>query len=200
MKVLIVDDDTVTRLLLVATLRKLGYEPITARNGREAWQIFQNDTFPILISDWMMPELDGLELCRLVRAENRTRYTYIILLTMLGGKGCFLEGMRAGADDFITKPFDEDQLAARLHVAQRIVNLQREIKQLQGLLPICSYCKKIRDDREQWQQLEHYIASRTDAVFSHGICNECYARYVQPQLTALNNMPASPAADNKPAS
>ena len=121
----------------------------------------------------------------MVRAENRTRYTYVILLTMLEGKGSFLEGMRAGADDFITKPFDEEQLATRLRVAERIVSLQREIKQLQGLLPICSYCKKVRDDRNQWQQIENYIASRTEASFSHGICGECYATHVEPQLQQL---------------
>jgi sigma-B regulation protein RsbU (phosphoserine phosphatase) len=185
MRILIADDDAVSRLLLTATLRKLGHEVVAAANGRDAWQVFQAEAFPLLISDWMMPELDGPALCRLVRAENRIRYTYVILLTMLDGKGCYLEGMRAGADDFIHKPFDEDQLAARLHVAQRIVSLQTEIKQLQGMLPICSYCKKIRDDHDQWTHIEQYIASRTDASFSHGICAGCYATHVQPELDRL---------------
>jgi sigma-B regulation protein RsbU (phosphoserine phosphatase) len=136
--------------------------------------------------------VDGLDLCRLVRAENRARYTYIILLTMLEGKGCYLEGMKAGADDFITKPFDEEQLAARLRVAERIVSLQTEVKQFQGLLPICSYCKKIRDGANHWVQMEEYLARRTEAEFSHGICAECYSSCVQPQLDTLSaRVPAS---------
>jgi sigma-B regulation protein RsbU (phosphoserine phosphatase) len=185
MKILIAEDDTVTRLLLTTMLKGQGHQVVAARNGREAWQAFQADAFSLLISDWMMPELDGLELCRMVRAEGRPAYTYVILLTMLEGKGSFLEGMRAGADDFITKPIDEDQLAARLRVAERIVNLQREVNQLEGLLPICSYCKKIRDDRNDWQPIERYLANRTDASFSHGICADCFAAHVQPQLDQL---------------
>ncbi|MBI4641265.1 MAG: response regulator, partial [Candidatus Tectomicrobia bacterium] len=86
------------------------------------------------------------------------------------------------ADDFITKPFDEDQLAARLRVAERILGLQEEVKQLEGLLPICSYCKKIRDESDTWVQIEHYIATRTDAFFSHGICPECLETRVKPEL------------------
>src|SRR5262245_12640557 len=108
MKILIAEDDAVCRLVLSRTLQKLGHEVVAVENGRDAWLAYQRETFPLLISDWMMPEVDGLELCRMVRAENRARYTYVILLTMLGGKGSFLVGMRAGADDFITKPFDEE--------------------------------------------------------------------------------------------
>jgi len=177
MRILVADDDTVSRLLLVAALRKLGHEVVATKDGREAWSAFQTETFPLLILDWMMPEVDGLDLCRRVRAENRARYTYIILLTMMEGKGSYLAAMDAGADDFITKPFDDDQLAARLHAAERIVNLQSEVKQLQGLLPICSWCKKIRNDHNEWQQVEEYLASRTDANFSHGICQECLATH-----------------------
>src|SRR5262249_56754389 len=111
MKILIAEDDTVSRLLLSGTLKKLGHEVAAVENGRDAWLAFQRETFPLLISDWMMPEVDGLQLCRMIRAENRARYTYVILLTMMEGRGSFLEGMRAGADDFITMPFDEEQLA-----------------------------------------------------------------------------------------
>jgi DNA-binding response OmpR family regulator len=182
MRILIAEDDALSRLLLVTALRKMGHDVVAAVNGREAWQAFHAEAFPLLISDWMMPELDGLELCRMVRAENRTRYTYVILLTMLEGKGSFLEGMRAGADDFITKPFDEEQLAARLHVAERIVGLQREVNQLQGLLPICCYCKSIRDDKNYWQKVETYLHARTEATFSHGICPACWDNVVKPEL------------------
>jgi DNA-binding response OmpR family regulator len=185
MKILIADDDALTRRLVARTLQQLGHEVVAAKNGCDAWQAFRKETFPLIISDWMMPELNGLELCRMVRAENRSRYTYFILLTMLDGKGSFLEGMKAGADDFMTKPFDADQLAARLHVAQRIVGLQTEVKQLWELLPICSYCRKIRDECNEWQSLEDYVAHRTEASFSHGICASCFERHVKPQLDGL---------------
>jgi DNA-binding response OmpR family regulator len=182
MRILIAEDDTMSRLLLFSALRKMGHEVVATTNGHEAWQAFEAETFPLVISDWMMPERDGLELCRMVRAAHRPAYTYVMLLTMLEGKGRFLEGMRAGADDFITKPFDEEQLAARLHVAERIVGLQQEVKQLKGLLPICSYCKSIRDDSNYWQKVESYIGARTDAEFSHGICPTCWSSIVKPQM------------------
>ena len=191
MKILISEDDTVSRLLLSTTLKKLGYEVIATENGRDAWGVFQQEHVSVIISDWMMPDIDGLGLCRLIRAEDRTRYTYFILLTALGGKGCYLEGMNAGADDFITKPFDKDQLAARLRVAERILKLQSEVKQLEGLLPICMYCKKIRDDKHSeetpdgWARVEDYVASHTDASFSHGICPDCYENQVKPEMEQL---------------
>jgi DNA-binding response OmpR family regulator len=185
MKILVADDEAVSRLLVRRTLEALGHEVLEVPDGREAWQLIQADRPQILIVDWMMPHVDGLELCRMVRSENRARYTYIIMLTALGGKGSYLEGMNAGADDFMTKPFDQDQLRARLRVAERILNLQAEVKQLEGLLPICSYCRRIRDDQSQWQSMEQYISQRTDAAFSHGICPACYEVHVQPELQAF---------------
>ena len=85
-----------------------------------------------------------------------------------------MEGMSAGADDFVSKPVGRDELAARLHVAERIVGLKAEVRTLQGMLPICSYCKKIRTDEDSWQQIEAYVQTRSDASFSHGICPDCY--------------------------
>jgi phosphoserine phosphatase RsbU/P len=138
-----------------------------------------------LISDWMMPDINGLELSQRIRSAGRTRYTYIILLTVLGGKESYLEGMDAGADDFMTKPFDKDQLGSRLRVAERVLALQEEVRQLEGLLPICMYCKKIRDEKEQWSQIEQYIDARTDASFSHSICPDCYDTEVIPELEQM---------------
>jgi CheY-like chemotaxis protein len=131
MRTLIAEDDTTSRLILQEILTQLGHDVVTAANGQEAWAIFNREHVPLVISDWMMPDLDGIELCRRIRAENRTRYTYIILLTALGGKENYLEAMRAGADDFANKPLDADQLHARLHVAERILGLQRELVQLE---------------------------------------------------------------------
>ncbi len=182
MKILIAEDDPGYRLMLGMRLRNLGHDVVAAENGREAWEVFQKESVPLLIADWKMPFLDGLELCRLIRAENRPRYTYIILLTALSGKGAYLEGMDAGADDFVTKPINSDELAARLRVAERILSLQRELKQLETLLPICMYCKKIRDENNAWTQVEQYIAKRTDTSFSHGVCPDCYQTIVKPEL------------------
>lgn len=127
MKILIAEDDTTSRLLFGATLRKLGYAVTAVENGQKAWDAWKQDRYSLLISDWMMPDIDGLELCKMIRAEPSLQYTYIILLTALDGKGSYLEGMDAGADDFITKPFDEEQLAARLRVAERILALHKKL-------------------------------------------------------------------------
>lgn len=185
MRIVIADDDPPTRLLLSGMLQKLGHEVIVTQNGREAWGIFQKERVPLLIADWIMPEIDGLELCRLMRAENRTRYTYIILLTVMAGKGSYLEAMNAGVDDFVVKPYDADILAARLQVAERILSLQTEVKQLQRLLPICMHCRKIRDEGNRWIQLEEYITNRTDTMFSHSFCPDCYETVVKPDLKKM---------------
>jgi DNA-binding response OmpR family regulator len=128
MKTLIADDDDITRLLLSSTLRKLGHDVHQAADGREAWDAWQGGEFPLIISDWMMPDLDGLEFCSRIRAERRADYTYIILLTSLSGKRNYLEAMNAGADDFITKPFEKDAFAARVRVAERILGLHAHLR------------------------------------------------------------------------
>ena len=169
----IIEDDPTSRIVLSATLKKLGHQVTAATGGAEALAVFDDVNVPVLISDIVMPDVNGLELCRRVRALKRPRYTYIILLTAVGSKSGYLEGMKAGADDFINKPFDKEQLAARLGVAERILGLQTQVKQLAGLLPICSHCKKVRDDQNYWQQVESYIAIRTDAKFTHSFCPDC---------------------------
>lgn len=185
MKILIAEDDRVSRIVLSELLTKSGHEVSAVENGQLAWDQYSSQPVPMLISDWMMPVMDGLQLCRRIRAEKRASYTYIILLTALSGKANYLEGMEAGADDFIVKPFDADELQARLRAAERILDLQHEVRQLRGLLPICSYCKKIRDDRNIWTQLEQYVSERSEALFSHSLCPDCFDREMKPQLDKL---------------
>lgn len=174
MNILIADDDLTCRLILSATLKKLGHEVTVAKSGEEALAIFEKVGASVLISDMVMPGLNGLDLCRCIRAAKRPKYTYIILLTSVGGKSGYLVGMRAGTDDFIAKPFDEEQLAARLQVAECILSLQTQVNQLAGLLPICAHCKKVRDDKNYWHEVESYIAKRTEARLSHGYCPDCF--------------------------
>jgi phosphoserine phosphatase RsbU/P len=183
-KVLIADDDAVSRLLLRKTLEPMGHQVVQAANGLEAWEIFERGDVHLVVSDWVMPELDGPELCRRIRAAGSAKYTYFILLTCLVGKGRYLEGMEAGADDFVTKPFDRDELEATLRVAERILSLEAAVRQLEGLLPICSYCRKISDEQGQWVQLERFINDRTNASFTHGICPNCFDTRVQPELAS----------------
>ena len=134
MNVLIADDDDITRLLLSSALRKLGHDVQEARNGREAWEAWLAGGFPLIISDWMMPDLDGLEFCRRIRAEQRADYTYIVLLTSRSGKTHYLEAMTAGADDFVTKPFEKDEFAARVRVAERILGLHANLRAMNAEL------------------------------------------------------------------
>jgi PleD family two-component response regulator len=128
MKVLIADDDDISRLLLGSALTNLGHDVWEATNGREAWNVWEGGEFPFIISDWVMPDLDGLEFCRRIRAERRADYTYTILLSSHSGKRNYLEAMSAGADDFITKPFEKDALAARVRVAERILGLHANLR------------------------------------------------------------------------
>ena len=180
--VLVVEDDAVSSAQLGALARAAGYDARSAPNGREAWDLLQLTRIQIVISDWYMPEMDGPELCRRIRARPREPYVYFILVTARGGKQQYLAGMEAGADDFIAKPVDPDELRARLKVAERILGLRKELEQLEVLLPICSYCKRIRNDKEEWEPLERYIEQHFERLVTHSICPDCYVKHVQPQL------------------
>lgn len=173
-------------MLLSGTLRKLGHEVIVAADGSEAWEHYRANPVAVVITDWMMPNSDGLELCRRIREQDRSDYTYILILTALSGKGRFLEAMDAGADDYVTKPFDPDELAARLRVAERIIGLKEEVARLECLLPICSYCKRIRSDDDRWTNVERYVTTRTELEFTHSICPGCYESRIEGDLRSIS--------------
>lgn len=200
MRVLIAEDDLVSRKMLEATLARWGYDVVVTGDGAEAWRVLQAPDAPKLaILDWMMPGQDGVDICRNVRSLSTPEPTYVILLTAKGNKSDIVMGLSAGADDYIVKPFDREELQARVQAGVRILTLQaslaariREmeealarVKTLQGLLPICSYCKRVRNDGDYWQQVESYISDHSDARFSHGICPDCYETAVRPQLDSL---------------
>ncbi len=134
MNILIADDDPVSRRLLQSYLQKWGYEVIAAQDGAEAWRLFEAGSFPMVITDWMMPELDGSGLLRRIRASQRPGYVYAILLTAKSQKEDLVEGMEAGADDFLTKPFDRDELRVRLRAGERIIRLEHHLRETQAAL------------------------------------------------------------------
>jgi len=185
MNILIAEDDNVSRRILHRNLTRLGHTVSEAGNGAEAWSILQKEAVRIVVSDWMMPEMNGLQLCRRLRERNDTHYTYFILLTARGGDENHREAMAAGVDDFLTKPLDREELEIRLRVAERIIGFTTQVRQLKELLPICMYCKKIRDDQNYWKVLEEYIHHYTGSDFSHGICPDCYDKVAAPQIEAL---------------
>jgi len=197
MRVLAIEDEEIGRTVLRQALRTLGYAVIEAVDGEDAWRQLEIEPTRIVVSDWMMPNLDGLELCRRIRARTGQDYTYFILVTARDASSQNQHiAMDAGVDDFLSKPIDVQELWMRLHVAERILKYTTRVRQLEQLLPICSYCKKVRDDHNYWQQIENYIKARTGSEFSHSVCPDCYQRIVVPDLqNALRAVPkATPTA------
>lgn len=130
MRILIVDDIPASRLILESALKKLGHQVIQAGNGEEAWLALRREPVDAVITDWLMPELDGPDLCRRIRGDAATRGICVILLTALSGSQRYVVGLQAGADDCLRKPFDVEELAVHLSLAQRILDLQRQIQAL----------------------------------------------------------------------
>ena len=192
MRVLIAEDDTTSRRVLETVLRKWGYEVISVADGEAAWEALRCGDAPRLaILDWMMPGLEGTEVCHRIRQQRGGDATYIILLTVMGHKEDIVAGLDAGANDYITKPFDKDELRARVQVGRRVLELQSalaervtaleealaHVRTLQGVLPICMHCHKIRTDQESWERIETYIQAHSDAEFSHGCCPDCIEKH-----------------------
>lgn len=202
MKALIADDDFTYRRMLEALLAKWGYDLVVTSDGDAAWQVLHAPDAPQLaILDWMMPGKDGVEICRQLRESSQSDPKYIILLTSKGDKKDIVSGLDAGADDYITKPFESEELRARVQVGERILRLQSElasrvkelqealdqIETLEGILPICMYCKKIRNDQNYWQQVESYISQHSQAEFTHGLCPECFEKHIKRPLQGLSS-------------
>jgi len=184
--ILIAEDDPVSARILEAALSKFGYKPVMARNGAEAWDKFDREPARLIVSDWMMPDLDGLELCEKVRSRAQTPYTYFILLTANHTSAHNYElASAAGVDDFLTKPLDREAIRIRLRVAERILKYTAQIRQLQEMIPICVYCRKVRDEHDYWDMVESYIQKETGRRFSHGACPACYEKEIE-QLAGEN--------------
>jgi len=198
-KILLAEDDPLYARLLQRLLES-EYEVRLARDGVEAWEALQAENPPQLaVLDWLMPRMDGIEVCRQVRQRPEMASTYMILLTSRDRIKDILAGFAAGADDYLVKPCDPEELRARVRVGRRVVELQSalaahvaqlkqalaSVRQLQGLLPICAYCKRIRNDQNYWEQLETYVSEHSEASFSHGICPNCYQSIMKPQIESM---------------
>jgi CheY-like chemotaxis protein len=196
-KILLAEDERVSRRMLETMLKEWGYEVVSVGDGEAAWEVLQLPQAPRLaLLDWVMPGMDGIDVCRHVRAASNREATYLVLLTAKGRREDVVAGLRAGADDFVSKPFDLEELQARLQTGRRIVGLQASladrvrqleealshVKQLRGLLPMCSYCKRVRDDRDYWHQVDAYLRAHSEAQVSHGICPHCWEAVVEPEL------------------
>ena len=193
MHALIADDDSLTRTILKRTFEKWGLDVSVAKDGGEAWHILhQSPEIKLAVFDWMMPEIDGPELCRRLRQDPARTHLYILLLTGRRSSADMIAGLDAGADDYLTKPFDPEELRARVHVGLRVVSLQErlservaeleaalsKVKELHALLPICSYCKSVRSDQNYWEKVEDYVSQHVHVQFTHGICPTCFEKVV----------------------
>ncbi len=182
-KVHIVEDDKTTRRLLENVTSVLGYDLVSYEDGQQAWDAFQINRPEIVISDWMLPGKDGLELCRGLRTSMKESYTYFMLVTAQQRSRPNLEqAIDAGVDDFLKKPISSEEIWNRLRVAERILNFTHQVRRLESLIPICCYCKKVRHDGDLWEQIEQYVNERTGADFTHSICPKCMDTHVRPQM------------------
>jgi len=180
------DDDSITRRLIEKLLRDEGHIVSSFESGEAAWGHFLKEPVQVVVSDWNMPDTDGLTLCRRVRAQKRDTYTYFILLTSVSRNPANLHAaVAAGVDDFLNKPINRDELWMRLHVASRILGFAGQVRQLESLIPICAYCKKVRNDSNLWQAVDQYLAQQTGQDLSHSICPDCYTTVVRKELDEM---------------
>jgi len=197
-RVLVVEDDPFFQRILEKRISAEGYQVAAASDGREGMKAIVTFVPDLVISDWMMPEVDGLELCQSVKTGLREAAPYFILLTAKGEINDKLLGLQTGADDFLVKPCDQGELMARVRAGLRIVSLtqdlRRAVAELQvanaelassrtsdprggAMLPICSFCKKVHHDDGLWQEIDQYLAQHAQVDFSHGVCPDCKASH-----------------------
>jgi phosphoserine phosphatase RsbU/P len=211
MKVLIAEDNRISSRILQIRLTKWGYEGVKASSGIDALeQLTGKDAPQMALLDWMLPGIDGLEVCKRVRSLDGVEQSYIIMMTDKATSQNIVEGLNAGADDYLTKPFNDEELRARLHAGLRITQLQSsltqrimdlefamsKVKELQGLLPICSYCKTVRDDSGYWHQVTQYVSNDDHIPLAHDICPNCNEIHLQAEIdnlrtTRLSLLPTS---------
>jgi phosphoserine phosphatase RsbU/P len=184
MKILVVEDQIVAATQLMAVVRSLGHEVEHVQDSTQAVTRVWQGGFRVVVSDWKMPGISGLDLCRQIRTQGGD-YVYFILVSLTRvTRENRRQALDAGVDDFLMKPVDPDELSMRFHVADRILGLSAKVKELEEFLPICGYCKNIRDDKKYWQRIEAYFGERQGTQFTHSVCPGCYDKFIAPELRA----------------
>ncbi len=196
--ILVVDDTKMNLRILAEALGAEGYRVRPALNGEIALEAAQKEVPDLILLDILMPGMNGYQVCETLKEDARLKDIPVIFISALDEVGDKMKGFRAGGVDYISKPFQTEEVLARVRTHLTLRNLQKdlqeknihlqklnsdlqsaldEIKTLRGIIPICSHCKKIRDDDDSWQRIEKYIGEHSDAEFSHGICPECLKKY-----------------------
>jgi CheY-like chemotaxis protein len=179
MNVLLVDDDPLSLDMLSEALAAGDRHILTAGSGEDAWEILGRTEVHVVVSDMRMPGMDGLELCRRVRAMKSGTYTYFILITgtPMDPEAYEAAGL-AEVDDFVSKPDLAEPLRLRLRAAKRLLNVANRLRELESIIPICAHCRRLRDEEDSYQQMEAYFEKHHSGfVFSHGICPDCLAKH-----------------------
>lgn len=187
-KILVVDDNTANIDVMLTFLEMEGFDISIATSGSMALRVAKHDQPDLILLDVMMPNMDGFETCRKLKEEPATADIPIIFVTAKKETTDIVQGFQCGGVDYISKPYRQEEVLSRVKTHLQLRHLLetqkqlihelnkalKEVKTLKGILPICSYCKKIRDSKGEWHQMENYIASRSETEFSHGICEQCY--------------------------
>ena len=184
MKILIADDDPVLRTVINAGLKALGHKVVACESGAQALAALRESPFQVLITDWSMPEMDGIQLTQALRKMPRDAYTYVIMLTGRGTREDYLTGVRAGVDALLVKPMDGALLEAQLSIAARVVAAAAHTQRLESIMTVCSYCKRVRAN-DVWVNMEQYVAKEFKTLPSHTYCPSCFAEKVEPEMKAL---------------
>jgi DNA-binding response OmpR family regulator len=193
--ILVVDDNSDNLRLLAAILKESQYKVRLAPNGERALATIHKEAPDLILLDVMMPVMDGFEVCRLLKADKETNGIPVIFISALDETIDKVKAFSMGGVDYITKPFKPEEVLARVRTHLTLRGLQcrlekkneqlrqalDEIQLLRGILPICSLCKKIRNEDGYWEQIETYIQARSEVDISHGICEKC-ARKLYPEF------------------
>ena len=183
--ILIVDDSALNLQVIGLKLKTAGYNIVAAQSGKEALEIAKKEAFDLILLDIMMPDMDGIEVCRLLKEQELTQKIPIIFLTAKSDTIDIIAGFKAGCVDYVPKSFSTEELLARVRAHVELKKAREEIISLKGMLPICAHCKKIRDDRGYWENIENYLCTHTEVSFTHGICPEC-VHHLYAELADLN--------------
>lgn len=175
--ILIVDDTPANLQVLGQMLKAKGYEVIAALSGKDAQTaIEKRPEIDLILLDVMMPEMDGFETCRRIKEQPESKHIPIIFLTAKTETADIVEGFTAGGVDYVTKPFNREELLARVKTHVELKKAREELLALRGIIPICSSCHSIRSDSGYWERVDIYMSKHSDMSFSHSICPDCMAK------------------------